>query len=230
MSVSRRRFLKHGAFAAVACAAAPLQAFSGRRTTDGESPAEIGRLAAQHHLSVNRSAFEGLVGSPFKVSPTSGSSAPVWLRLASVTELPAIAPVNPGSLSVASKHVSSAPTTSGYILSFSGPGTSLTQETYAFENDRLGRFPLFIVPGGPGQYVAVFNLLDAPVLLSPPAPARDGGPTTNGAAASAPGAAAPNGGASATPSVNKSSSPSGRPAQEQLEPMFGDRIKTQIPE
>jgi hypothetical protein len=228
MSVSRRRFLQHGAFAAVACAAAPLQAFSGRRP-DGDGPAEISRLATQHHLSVSRSAFEGLVGSSFKVSSTSGSSAPVWLRLASVTELPAIAPVDPGLMAVAPKHFSSAPTTSGYILSFSGPGTSLTQETYAFENDRLGKFPLFIVPGGPGQYVAVFNLLDAPVLLSPPAPARDGGPSF-GAGTPAPGAAAPNGGASAAPSGPKPSSPSGRPAQEQLEPMFGDRVKTQIPE
>src|SRR5215472_10424107 len=178
MSVSRRRFLKHGTFAAIACAAVPSQAFGGRKN-DADGGFDFGR-DFKIHKKVNRSAFEDLVGSSFKVTDKSGSS--VWLRLIGVEDLPAVAPANVGMMSVAPPSFSSTPTTSGYILSLSADGTSLTQDTYLFENASLGRFPMFIVPAGPGQYTALFNLLNAPVHLAPSddhaAPVHSGGPNS----------------------------------------------------
>lgn len=240
MSVSRRRFLKHGAFAAIACAAVPAQAFSGRKH-DLDGSGDLGRNPALHtSLSVNRSAFESLVGSPFKVTERSGNGSPVWLRLTAVHDLPAATPVNVGLMSVAPPHFSSAPTTSGYILSFSAGGTSLSQDTYIFENERMGKFPMFIVPGGPGQYTAIFNLINAPVQLAPsddhPSPVHGGGPSS-GAASPASGAGTASGGiqdpagnAGASFGGAGATSPGVRPAQEQLEPMLGGRVKTQMPE
>jgi hypothetical protein len=226
MSVSRRRFLKHGALAVVACAAVPSQALSGRKN-DLDGGADLNR-GVRPHLRVSRSAFENLIGSSFKVTDKSGNS--VWLRLIAVSELPEIAPMNVGLMSVAPKHSFSAPTTSGYILNLSAGGTSLTQDTYTFENASMGRFPMFIVPAGPGQYTALFNLLDAPVPLAPAddhaAPVHSGDPSSGASAGKAPEASssAISGGAASSPS------PSGRPAQEQLEPVFRRGVKTQMQE
>src|SRR5260370_36519988 len=239
MSVSRRRFLKHGAFAAIACAAVPTQAFSGRKH-DLDGSGDLGRNALSHpSLSVNRGAFESLVGSPFKVTETSGNGSPVWLRLAGVSDLPAAAAGNAGLMSVAPPHFSPAPTTPGYILSFSAGGTSLSQDTYIFENERMGKFPMFIVPGGPGQYTAIFNLLNSPVPLTPAddhaAPVLGGGPSSGAATpagnagAASGGTQGPAGNAGASFGGAVTTSPVGRPAQEQLEPMLGGPVKTQLP-
>jgi hypothetical protein len=221
MSVSRRRFLKHGAFAAIACAAIPSEALTGRRPD--LDPAITG-TDIHGHAGVARSAFEGLIGSPFKVTTKSGNASPVWLRLIAVSDLPAIEPVNVGSMAVAPKTSSPAPRTTGYILSFSAGGTSLTQDTYIFENDRMGKFPLFIVPAGPGQYTAVFNLLDA-ITVS--------GPVHNGSSPAHTNAAPAQSGSSGKGPVGgstNSGSPTGLPAQEELEPLLGGRVKTQIKE
>ena len=168
MSVSRRRFLKHGAFAAIACAAIPAEALSGRKhDIDGSGSGDLLHNPLSHQaLSVNRSAFESLVGASFKVTPQSGAGSPVWLRLTKVEDLPVIEPINVGLMSVPPPHSAPAPTTTGYILSLSGGGTSLSQDNYLFENDRMGKFLMFIVPAGPGQYTALFNLLNAPVPLA----------------------------------------------------------------
>src|SRR5262249_11106823 len=158
MSVSRRRFLKHGAFAAVAFPAVASGGFP------GEKPHSATRQNTQvqfrGHLKVDRSTYEGLVGSSFKVTTTSGKPTTVYLRLIAVSDLPAIVPVNPASMAVPPKKSSATvPTPNGYILTFSADGTSLAQGTYIFEGSQLGTFPLFIVPAGSGQYTAVFNLL-----------------------------------------------------------------------
>jgi hypothetical protein len=241
MSVSRRRFLKHGAIAAIACAAIPGEAFNRRKQIDGDGSVDLGQNPLAHRsLSVNRGAFEGLIGSPFKVMPKSGNGSPVWLRLTAVQDPPAVEPVNVGQMSVAPPAHSSAPTTSGYILSFSAGGTSLSQDTYIFENAQMGKFPMFIVPAGPGQYTAVFNLLNAPVPLTPaddhPAPVFGGGPSSgapsraNNAGATSGGVQAPAGNSGTSFGGARTSSPVGRPAQEQLEPMLGDRVKIEMPE
>lgn len=238
MSVSRRRFLKHGAFAAIACAAIPAEAFSGRNKHDLDGSGDVVRNPLLHPgLSVDRSAFESLVGSSFKVTPQSGTGSPVWLRLIKVEDLPVSAPANVSMMSVAPPHFASTPGTTGYILSLSAGGTSLPQDTYIFENERMGKFPMFIVPAGAGQYTALFNLLNAPVPLPPSEdhapPVHGTGPSSGGASpgGNAGGVSAANAG-SAAGSVGGagSSSPSIRPAQEQLEPNFGRGVKTQMPE
>jgi hypothetical protein len=137
---------------------------------------------------ISKQAFEAVVGTGFKVSALKGvtgavpkghahktranSAAPchtstsqmpaVWLRLIAVEDLPALAPVNVGAMAVPPKP-GSAPSTTGFMLIFTGalPRT-LPQDTYAFEHPTLGKFELFIVPGGRGQqsYTAVFNHLN----------------------------------------------------------------------
>jgi hypothetical protein len=155
MSVSRRRFLQSSTLAAAACAAAPLQAWNNKPSLDG----------ATNHLpglnGLSRQSFERVVGSSFKVSATTGNANTVWLRLLAVEDLPALQPVNTAIMAVPPKPTTSAVSTTGFMLSFSGPGTRLPQGTYAFEHAGLGKFALLIVPGGPGlgTYTAVFNLL-----------------------------------------------------------------------
>jgi len=38
-----------------------------------------------------------------------------------------------------------------------GHATAFHDGTYELEHDSIGRFPLFVVSGGPGRYVATFN-------------------------------------------------------------------------
>jgi len=144
-------------------------------TTDGVSP-------------MSKQSFEAVVGAGFKVSgiegvtgavshgrarkTQAGSAAPVshstaaqmpavWLRLIAVEDLPPLAPVNVGAMAVSPKP-GSAPSTTGFMLIFTGAlQKPLPQDTYAFEHPALGKFQLFIVPGGRGEqsYTAVFNRL-----------------------------------------------------------------------
>lgn|SRR5262249_18961306 len=161
MSVSRRRFLQHGAFAAAACVAAPLEAWGTKHPSAANSSnSNAGAALWNHsaHQSLNRDAFAGLIGSSFKATTPGGT---LWLRLSAVNDPPALGPVNPASMDVAPKSSAAPIVTTGYLLSFSGPGTSLAQGTYLFENSQLGSFPLFIVPSGPGSYTAVFNLMNS---------------------------------------------------------------------
>ncbi len=156
MSVSRRRFLRNSALIAAACSAAPLYAWSGNKPN---IEGGINHSPTPH--SSSRTVFEKLVGSSFKVSPTSGTGSPVWLRLVAVKDLPALVPVNTGIMAVPPKPAHTTTTTIGFMLSFSGPGTRLSQGTYLFEHHSLGKFELLIVPGAPGfdSYTAVFNQL-----------------------------------------------------------------------
>ena len=141
--------------AAAACTAAPLHAWNNNKPAlDGT----INHVRGPH--GVSRQDFERIVGSSFKVSPTTGNAGTVWLRLLAVNDLPTLEPVNTGIMAVPPP-ATSAVSTTGFMLSFSGPGTRLRQGTYAFEHAGLGKFALLIVPGGPGlgTYTAVFNLL-----------------------------------------------------------------------
>ena len=86
-----------------------------------------------------------LVGTGFRVAVP--GAEPVGLELASVT---------PPQASGARYE--------SFSLYFDGPGgRPLTQRTYPFEHERIGRFDLFIVPVGNErgrlQYQAVFNRL-----------------------------------------------------------------------
>ena len=233
MPVNRRRFLQNSVFAAAACAASPLFAW-GRRRPDLDGGPDAGH-AFTHPLAVSRQSFEGLIGASFQVSPHSGSGSPVWLRLQAVEDPPALVPVNPASFAVMPKTTAPVITTTGYLLTFSGPGTSLSQNTYLFDNDRLGKFPLFIVPGGPGLYTAVFNLLNAPPqgrFITPseenPGPANSPKPRTAPTATNGP-----------TPAMGKPAEPANGngpgierrlPEQEQMDPILRDRVKSELPE
>jgi hypothetical protein len=161
MSVSRRRLLQHSMVAAVACVAGPLYAWTGKKNnpTSNSSPNQAENAALQ---PLDRAAFTHAVGSGFRVTPTTGKSSPVWLRLLAVTDLPALVPVNTASMDVPPKHISAPVQTKGFMLSFLGTlPKPLPQGTYIFEHAGMGKFSLLIVPDGPGQetYTAVINRL-----------------------------------------------------------------------
>jgi hypothetical protein len=233
MSVNRRRFLQDGALAAAACAATPFLAslsWAQQRPENVSSELAIGPHASPGftggHLGGGRQSFEGLLGSSFKVTPQSGGGAPVWVRLTAVDDLPALLPVNPASMAVPPKKIfSSVPTTSGYMLGFSGPGTTLAQGTYVFENEGMGSFEMFVVPGEHGSYTAVFNLLDG----------RSNGHfiTTsqeNGAPARLENQTAPSQKQAGENLVHSSASEASFPSQQAVEPALRDSFKTKLPE
>jgi hypothetical protein len=159
MSVSRRRLLRNSVFAAMACAAAPLQSWAGiKNSPKKQTPVHPVDNAGLQHLE--RASFNREIGSSFQVSPVSGKSSPVWLRLLAVDDLPALVPVNVGAMTVPPKHASHPVTTTGFMLSFLGLLTKpLPQDTYNFEHAGLGKFSLLIVPDGHQKYTAVINRL-----------------------------------------------------------------------
>ena len=187
MAFSRRIFLRHGVLAAAACAASPFSAmaFSGRRTPIGGSEEGTPRKASgtgsdnwQEHAAaldhLDRTAFSGAVGTNFKVFTATGK-LPVWVTLLAVEDLPALAPVNPGSFAVPNKGTGFAPASSGFVLLFGG-SSPVPQDTHLFEHQDLGRFALFTVPGGNGQqiYTAVVNRLESAVVIAVPFSAGQG--------------------------------------------------------
>jgi hypothetical protein len=163
MSVSRRKLLQHSIFAAAACAvgALPALAAKNKNVVHSNLPPVTVENAGLKPLA--RPAFEATIGSGFRVTPTSGKSPAVWLRLLAVKDLPALAPVNTGMMAVSPPKQKSAPVnTSGFMLSFLGTlPKPLPQDTYTFEHARLGKFSLLIVPDKDGEqtYTATINRL-----------------------------------------------------------------------
>lgn len=185
LAFSRRIFLRHGMFAAAACATNPLMVFGARRVPiggneEGDPQRTPGagsdnwqdHAAALDHL--DRTAFSGAIGSSFKVITGAGQS-PVWVTLLAVQDLPAIAPVNPASFAVPNRRSGFAPTSSGFVLLFGG-SSPVPQDTHLFEHQDLGRFALFTVPGANGSqvYTAVVNRLDAAAVVAIPYSAVQG--------------------------------------------------------
>lgn len=177
MAVSRRRFLHHGVLAAAACAASPLLALGPKRPVGGNEdtvlrqPSSSGSDNWQDHAlaldGMTREQFAGAVGSEFKVTFSDGTTSPVWVRLMSVNDLPALVAVNPASFAVANRRSATAPATNGYMLTF-GSSSELQQGPYLFEHSTLGRFALFVVPDGSQAYTAVINRLNAPTIIALP--------------------------------------------------------------
>jgi hypothetical protein len=226
--------MQDSALAAAACAATPFLAslsWAQQRPENVSSESQIGphanHGATAGHLGVTRQSFADLVGSSFKVSPQTGDGNAVWVRLTAVDDPPALAPVNPASMAVPPKKTfSTVPTTTGYVLSFSGPGTSLAQGTYVFENERMGRFEMFVVPGQQGSYTAVFNLLDGQSNGHFITTSQENGAPGR---ADSPAAAPPR--QAGVENVGRSSAPVvSVPAQELVEPAFRDGFKTKLPE
>ena len=225
MAVSRRRFLRHGTLAAVGCAASPLLGWSRQPDLSGDVVPKTQKSPGGAHAdALTQEAFQDVVGSGFKI--THGPD-PVWLRLMAVGDLPPIIPVNVASMAVPPpKSALPVIVTTGFTLSFLGTfAAPLPQGTYDFEHDRFGKFQLFIVPGEQGSqsYTALFNQLGQAVFApAAPTPAPGNSPGVGSLDRGSPGAALSGGG-----SIG---SDSGRPLQEQVEPSFGDRLKTKMPE
>ena len=168
MAVSRRRFLHSGMFAAIACTASPVVSWADHVPLQHPLPTKnAGNKAAasdwEHHAGaldhITRNDFTKAVGSAFAVFPN-GATSPIFLRLLSVSDLPALSPVNTASMAVSPKSSGTAPSTSGFMLFFSGPGTpALRQGTYLFQHSGIGDFALLIVPAGVDEYSAVINRL-----------------------------------------------------------------------
>lgn len=240
MPVSRRKFLQNGAFAAATLAGAPLSAWSGVHPPPAEPGSQhtTPSLRASGTVSfLGRQAFEQAVGSAFQVS-TGANAQPVWLTLVSVQDLPALAPVNAGSMAVPPP-TSLLVETTGFVLSFQSSAQPLAQGTYAFQHSTLGKFQMFIVPGPQGtqSYAAVFNLLTGttsptPPRLPPPVGTR---PAGTGSAGAGQGQKGISSGAASNSSVGAGGSSSGgaaigQPAQETLEPVLGRQLETKLPE
>jgi hypothetical protein len=187
MSVSRRVFLGGSVATAIACASAPLAALSGGGRTlprDTSLPnrnnvpgGDISSIAAKKPetpeqryggmANLSRNSFAGAIGSAFKLSSTSGKSAPFWLTLLSVTDLTAPAAMNPASMAVPPPAAArQALSTDAFSLAwFGSPIQNVQQETFFVEHPHLGQFALFIVPAGPQQFTAVVNRLQTKTVL-----------------------------------------------------------------
>lgn len=160
MSVSRRKLLHHSIFAGIAYAASPLLTWAGKKKSSDSSPEEAAANNTLEHLT--RADFNGAIGSGFQVTPSTGKSSPVWLRLLAVDDLPALVPVNTASMDVPPKQTSSPVHTDGFMLVFLGTlPQPLDQGTYTFDHPVLGKFSLLIVPNGQESqtYTAVINRL-----------------------------------------------------------------------
>ena len=143
--MSRGRFVAlAGAAAAVAGGLLPLG--SGLTGADAASPPATER-------PLDLAEFRACVGEKFRIG---NGTITLVATLAKVTDLKA------GKTTGKSQGEC-------FVLQFRSRDSSfLTQNTYRFEHSRLGSFPLFIVPAGPGKdggiYEAVINRIDASSL------------------------------------------------------------------
>ena len=142
-NISRREFI---AAAGAVLAASALWTIGNRTGVTG--------LASQTmSWTLVRSTFLQHVGETFYVRPESAPALAV--QLAEVRDLPG-AGLNRMKAPVSSY------TENNFSILFRGPGgRSLEQGTYAFQHDRIGAFPLFVVPmdqeGEARYYEAIFN-------------------------------------------------------------------------
>ncbi|HEX9373568.1 MAG TPA: twin-arginine translocation signal domain-containing protein [Roseiflexaceae bacterium] len=117
-----------------------------------------GLIAAGWHPQIAvsdllRSTFARHVGDTFQVEH--GSGAMLELRLAEVRDLR-----SPGRRQLPA--LTEVRRQNSFSLLFAGSiDRTIAQGTYVFEHDRIGRFPLFIVPAAPDRnaayYEAIFN-------------------------------------------------------------------------
>jgi uncharacterized protein DUF6916 len=194
VAVSRRMFLQQGVLAAAACATTPLLALGSKRPIGSDDqnrelpPHSSGSGNWQDHATafdhLVRGQFTNAVGTDFQVI-VDGNAQPTWVTLTAVEDLPALAPVNPGSFAVPAKSAP-APVTEGFMLSF-WSSTPLPQGSHLFQHSAIGRFALFTVPGGASQQVslAVVNRL-APAVVAVPYAGSAGRVSTPAATAAAP--------------------------------------------
>ena len=139
MSSSRREFLKRGTFVALA-AGVPLGL--------AEKAFGLGTTKAVAGLKLNLESFEDQLGTNFSIKHETSS---VNMRLVRVTNFASQKQTEAGK--------------EGFSLLFRGPNqTTLKQDTYVIEHERLGRFSFLVVPVGTKDtraphYEAVINRL-----------------------------------------------------------------------
>lgn len=162
MSVSRRKFLRAGSLVALS-AALPISVFAqGFKGRDG-NPGDQDQPDPLSHYT--KSAFSSYLNSIFQLY--TGYSV-VEVALVEVKDL-----LPPGSTATDGREC--------FSLLFRGGTAVLRQNTYRIDHPSLGRFQLFLVPGGPDDvgaqsYVAIINRLSYKDALSP-APSRTSKPT-----------------------------------------------------
>jgi hypothetical protein len=153
MSLTRRRFIETASLSLLASAALPAAlALKSPALVDENFSTE--RQFAFHGASPQ--TFQSMVGESFAIS---ANGRPLGsLTLLSVSTAAATDAFTSGHLPMTAQ-----PSTTSFSLRFHGAEAKLEQGTYTLRNARLGAFPLFIVPSGPGAasptYTAVFNLL-----------------------------------------------------------------------
>jgi len=158
MVVSRRDFMKRGTLVVLATGATlsiPDLAFGQQTGTGRPGQVKTQTVPSQsrpdplNHLT--KAAYEANLNTVFRIPL--GASKAVGLTLIEVTNM---GPVP--DKTVAGQEC--------FALKFSGPrGRPLSQGTYRMEHAALGRFDLFIVPGGKDKkglyYQAVINRLNS---------------------------------------------------------------------
>jgi hypothetical protein len=159
MSVSRRKFLRAGSLVALS-AALPISVFAqGFKGRDG-NPGDQQTAQPDPLANYNKSVFSSYLNSIFQLY--TGYSV-VEVALVEVKDLlPQGTPATDGR--------------ECFSLLFRGGTTVLRQNTYRIDHPSLGRFQLFLVPGGADSvgaqsYVAVINRLSFKDALNP-APSR----------------------------------------------------------
>jgi hypothetical protein len=108
-------------------------------------------------LPVSKEVWTSLQGAAFEVK---SSSTRQMLTLVEVEDMAEPAAANPGRFAAGRERVPLTPTATNFSLRFYGGVKKLKQGTYTFENEKTGKFPLFIVPGkDPLYYHAIINRL-----------------------------------------------------------------------
>ena len=147
---TRRSFLKVST-AACAVSALPANLFA---QAPSSNPFTNANLAPYAQGILNKSAFDAVLNTVFTVFTPAGT---VYMRLIRVEELDgtAFAAASHGAPTRATGRATAVnrattPTSAGYNfhLSFAVSGPSVAQGTYTIDHASLGRFALFIVPGG----------------------------------------------------------------------------------
>ena len=165
MNPTRRSFLRAAAMAALASKLS-LIAFTQQRLQNQTEVMDDESLSIFDGISPE--TFEQWVGSSFQLSRSGKQVGTVVLMSVKKTgstdkpdaTKPAVATVRAAAAS------STVPSIYSFSLQFRGRGNALPQDTYTLTHSWLGKFPLFLVPSGPGArqstYTATFNILNPP--------------------------------------------------------------------
>jgi uncharacterized protein DUF6916 len=192
MSISRRRFVKAGVFAA-AVAALPLRSILGQsfKERDG-NPTDTQPVQADVLGSYSKAAFKSYLGSIFELHTTAGI---VEVTLTRVDDLPA---PKGGEC---------------FSLLFRGGNRAQKQDTYTLVHASMGTFQLLLVPGGADangaqSYVATLNRLSLADLANMSVPSRVNSARPSGPGSTTTTTVPPSNTATSTPTITAPPAPS----------------------